>query len=124
MTAPFQGLRTTIYRVPELQKAKKWYSAVLGITPYFDEPYYVGYEVGGYELGLHPEDSDVKAGGGGVETYWGVEDVKATYEHFLSHGATSQEAPHNVGGPIEVATVKDPWGNTIGLIYNPDFKAK
>lgn len=120
MKTTFLGLRTTIYRVSDLAKAKAWYTKAFGKNPYFDEPFYVGFEIGGYELGLHP-DEGIAAGTGGVETYWGVVDIQASYRHLLEIGAVPREAPHNVGGPIEVATVTDPWGNIIGLIYNPLF---
>ncbi|TMG98319.1 MAG: VOC family protein, partial [Betaproteobacteria bacterium] len=49
------GLRTAIYPAPDLQKAKQWYSELLVQAPYFDEPFYVGFSVGGFELGLVPE---------------------------------------------------------------------
>jgi len=49
------GLRTAIYRIPDLAEGKRWYTKVLGFAPYFDEPFYVGYNVGGYELGLLPD---------------------------------------------------------------------
>ena len=63
----FLGLRTVIYPAPDLAASKAWYTALLGVEPYFDEPFYVGFDVGGYELGLHPETD-------AAETYWGVED--------------------------------------------------
>lgn len=116
------GLRTTIYKVPDIEKAKAWYTQVFGVKPYFDEPFYVGYTIGGYELGLHPEDKPIKHRSDNAVAYWGVEDVEAEYARFLKAGAEPHEAPQNVGGEIVVATVKDPWGNVIGLIYNPGFK--
>jgi catechol 2,3-dioxygenase-like lactoylglutathione lyase family enzyme len=116
----FLGLRTTIYRVADMDKARAWYSEVLGIRPYFDEPFYIGFNVGGFELGLQPVE-DERSGAGGVETYWGVADVKAAYERLISLGATEHSPPKNVGGPIEVATVRDPWGNILGVIFNPLF---
>jgi catechol 2,3-dioxygenase-like lactoylglutathione lyase family enzyme len=58
----FQGLRTVIYRVPDLTRAKAWYSEAFGIQPYFDEPFYVGFNIGGYELGLDPNASAVTVG--------------------------------------------------------------
>ncbi|PYI64046.1 MAG: hypothetical protein DMF07_07900 [Verrucomicrobia bacterium] len=62
-TSPhFHGLRTAIYRAPDLDKAKAWYSRVLGIAPYFDQPFYVGFSVGGYELGLDPDASSPLTG--------------------------------------------------------------
>ena len=124
MKNKIRGLRTTIYRVPDLGKAKEWYNKVFETIPYFDEPFYVGYNIVGYELGLHPEE-DTPIGERrthGVETYWGVDDVAAEHAHFISMGASEHTAPMNVGGEIIVSCVLDPWNNLIGLIYNPDFK--
>lgn len=114
------GLRTTIYRVSDIEKAKTWYSDFLGIEPYFNEPFYVGFNVVGYELGLQP-DAKNEAKTDGVVTYWGVNDVQAVYEDLLSKGAKPFEAPDEVGGGIIVAAVKDPWDNVFGIIYNPHF---
>src|SRR5215813_5311058 len=80
--AMIQGLRTVIYKVPDLEKAKAWYTRVLGFEPYFAEPFYVGFQVGGFELGLDPDVTDVKPGGG-VVPYWGVEDASAAYARML-----------------------------------------
>ena len=118
------GLRTTIYKVGDLMKAKEWYAAAFQVTPYFDEPFYVGFDIGGYELGLLPEEDPTTDKAESVVTYWGVEDIRGMYDHFIESGATEHEPPHNVGGPLMVGTVKDPWGNIIGLIYNPEFKLK
>ena len=60
MDTPFLGLRTAIYWVADIEAAKAWYTKVLGIEPYFDEPFYVGFNVGGYELGLQPEHTPPK----------------------------------------------------------------
>jgi predicted enzyme related to lactoylglutathione lyase len=119
MKTPILGLRTVIYKVDDISKAKEWYAKAFRTQPYFDEPFYVGFNIGGYELGLQPEEA-VK--GTNVSTFWGVDDIHAEYDHFLSLGAIADEAPQNVGGEIMVATVKDPWNNIIGLIYNPEFK--
>lgn len=115
------GLRTTIYKVSELEKAKKWYSEAFNTSPYFDEPFYVGFNIGGYELGLQPEEKPSSVMAENVLSYWGVEDIHAEFERLLSLGATVHEAPTNVGGEIVVATVKDPWNNVVGIIYNPHF---
>ena len=119
MKTPFLGLRTAIYKVSDLPKAKDWYSKALKIDPYFDQPYYVGFNVGGYELGLQPEKVAI---GENIVVFWGVEDIEAEYQYFVDCGATEVEKPMNVGGDIMVATVKDPWGNLLGLIFNPNFK--
>ncbi len=114
------GLRTTIYKVSDIDKAKAWYSKVFQTTPYFDEVFYVGFNIGGYELGLQPEEFDFPKTTN-VACFWGVDNIQQTYDFFIQMGATADEAPQNVGGDIMVATVKDPWNNLIGLIYNPEF---
>lgn len=116
------GLRTTIYKVGDIQKATKWYANVFETEPYFDQPFYVGFNIGGYELGLQPEENPSTNKLETVVTYWGVENIQDVYNNFISLGATENEKPYNVGGDLMTATVKDPWGNIIGLIYNPDFK--
>ncbi len=117
----FLGLRTVIYQVSDLEQAKSWYSMALGIKPYFDEPFYVGFNVGGYELGLDPDASKASAGSSGVVAYWGVEDAEASLRRLLELGATKHGDVQNVGGDIRVATVLDPFGNIFGIIENPHF---
>lgn len=116
------GLRTTIYKVGDIEKAKQWYAQVFETKPYFDEPFYVGFNIAGYELGLQPDETSATDKLESVAAYWGVKDVEAMYKHFISLGAADNEKPVNVGGEIVTATVRDPWGNVIGLIYNPEFK--
>ena len=118
----FLGLRTAIYHVPDLDKAKAWYSKVLGIEPYFDQPFYVGFNVGGYELGLDPDPSSKSEGPGGVVVYWGVADADDALKRLLSLRATERTAVQDVGEGIRVATVLDPFGNVFGIIENPHFK--
>ena len=124
MKSSFLGLRTVCYQVADIEAAKAWYTKAFGQAPYFDEPFYVGFNISGYELGLQPEENPTKEKPDTVFTYWGVEDVEAMYQSFLNNGATVHSPPQNVGGPLVVASVKDPWGNVIGLIYNPVFKAE
>jgi predicted enzyme related to lactoylglutathione lyase len=114
------GLRTAAYRVGDLAAAKRFYSRAFGVQPYFDEPFYVGFNVGGFELGLVPDGPG--PGRGGVVAYWAVDDVAAAVARFVDAGATVEEQPHDVGGDIVTATVLDPFGNPIGLIKNPHFK--
>lgn len=117
------GLRTTIYKVSDTDKAKEWYTKALGTPPYFDEPFYIGFNIAGYELGLQPDDTVPSSKKDNVMTYWGVDDITASYNTLIELGATPHEKPANVGGEIMVASVIDPWGNVIGIIYNPHFKA-
>ncbi|MBD3582816.1 VOC family protein [Flavobacterium selenitireducens] len=116
------GLRTTIYKVDNLKAATEWYSKAFQIEPYFNEPFHVGFNVAGYELGLQPEENASAKKIESVLTYWGVDDIESEYKRFIDLGATEHEPPTNVGGEIVVASVKDAWGNIIGLIYNPEFK--
>jgi predicted enzyme related to lactoylglutathione lyase len=118
----YLGLRTTVYKVPNLAEAKEWYSKAFITKPYFDEPFYVGFNIGGYELGLLPEENPVTEKTKSIVTYWGVNDIEKVYNHLLSIGATEHEKPTNVGGELMVASVIDLWGNVIGIIYNPAFK--
>ena len=115
-----QGLRTIVYYVGDLEAAKEWYNKVFEIEPYFDEPYYVGYNVGGYELGLNPDDSGFSNGNHAI-TYWGVKNIQETFERFTALEVEIHQKPENVGGPIWVGSIFDPFGNVIGLIENPEF---
>ncbi len=121
MEREFLGLRTVCYHVGDLQKAKEWYTRAFEIEPYFDEPFYVGFNIGGYELGLLPEETPTTDKATSVALYWGVNNIQASYEKLIGNGATANEEPENVGGELMVASVKDPWGNIIGIIYNPHF---
>lgn len=124
MSQSFLGLRTTIYKVKDLKEATKWYTKAFHTEPYFNEPFYVGFNIAGYELGLLPEANPPATKTENVMSYWGVNNVEEEYQRFLDLGATECEKPHNVGGEIVVGAVKDPWGNVIGIIYNPHFSLK
>tara|TARA_Y100001949_G_C15952962_1_gene315628 strand:- start:89 stop:817 length:729 start_codon:yes stop_codon:yes gene_type:complete len=123
MNIEAKGLRTTIYKVEDLAAATEWYSKAFGIQPYFNEPFYVGFNIGGYELGLLPEKTEVPKTTN-VLSYWGVDDITDAYDIMISNGATELESPQDVGEGVMVALVKDPWQNVIGLIYNPYFKTE
>ncbi len=114
------GLRTTIYQVPDLQKAIDWYSRVFETAPYFNEPFYVGFNIAGYELGLIPGNTKEKSEN--IYSYWGVDDIETAHAELVSKGATPFEDIMDVGGNIKVASLKDPWNNILGIIYNPTFK--
>jgi predicted enzyme related to lactoylglutathione lyase len=119
--APLLGLRTASYAVTDLARAREWYVAFTGVTPYFDQPFYVGFNIGGFELGLIPVEPGTPAGSGGTTAYWGVERIDEAWAHLLSLGATAVEHPQDVGEGIRVATALDPFGNRLGVIENPHF---
>ena len=111
----FRKLRTVIYHVDNLESAKEWYTAASGTKPYFDEPFYVGFDINGFELGLDPDISQLVPGNQTV-SYWDVENIETSIEKLLSLGAELIQDKTNVGGPIFVAIVQDPFGNHLGLI--------
>ncbi len=119
-----QGLRSQIYQVSDLEAAKAWYTRLLGKPPYFDEPFYVGFEVSGYELGLQPSDNPDAGQAREAVTYWGVSDAEDAYANSLALGATPYQAVQAVGGGIKLGAVADPSGNILGVIENPHFVAE
>jgi len=119
MAITLLGLRTVIYPSPDLEAAKTWWTDLLGADPYFDEPFYVGFNVGGYELGLLPEGDPAD----GALTYWGVDDVASAFDAALARGAVGHAPVAEVGGAIVTATVKSPTGAIVGFIFNPHFTA-
>jgi catechol 2,3-dioxygenase-like lactoylglutathione lyase family enzyme len=112
------GLRTAIYPVNDLAAARQWYAGVLGLEPYFDEPFYVGFNVGGFELGLIP---DGEPGVAGPQALWGVPDASHAHARLIELGASLLDPVTDVGGGIKVAAVRDPFGNRLGIIENPHF---
>ena len=114
----YLGVRSVIYPAPDLRTARDWFVGVLGIQPYFDEPFYVGFTLGGYELGLDP-GADVARG---AISYWGVESASVTLEELLTAGATDSSGVTDVGDGILMATVRLPGdGGIFGIIENPAF---
>jgi catechol 2,3-dioxygenase-like lactoylglutathione lyase family enzyme len=119
MSAQLQGLRSLIYPSSDVASAKAWWADFLGFDPYFDEPFYVGFNVGGYELGLVATDDgeDVPT------TYWAADDVADAVAQALSRGAVVREEPNDVGEGIVVGSVTNPLGQVVGFIFNPHFVA-
>ncbi|WP_018621112.1 VOC family protein [Spirosoma luteum] len=115
------GLRTVIYAAPDLAAVKAWYTDALGIAPYFDQPFYVGFSVGGYELGLVPGAEPTVVTNPDTLTYWGVGDIGQVMTHWLDRGATVHTNIQEVGDGIKTAAVNDPFGNVVGFIENPHF---
>ena len=114
----FLGLRTVVYPAPDLAASKAWWTEALGIEPYFDEPFYVGFNPGGYELGLNPAGDPAE----GPNTYWGVRDIVAAAERLTALGAVVVAAVEEVGDGIKLGTFRNPGGDVFGLIENPVFK--
>jgi predicted enzyme related to lactoylglutathione lyase len=111
------GMKTIMYPVKDLDAAKQIYGRLFGVTPYADEPYYVGFKVEGQDAGLDPNGH--RKGMTGPVAYWHVDDIKSTLEALLAAGAASQQPVRDVGGGRLIATLTDPDGNVIGLLQDP-----
>jgi predicted enzyme related to lactoylglutathione lyase len=111
-----QGIKTILHPVSDLEKAKAVYTALIGIPPQTDGPYYVGFEAEGQQIGLVP--------GGGPQgmtspvAYWHVPDIEAKLAEVIAAGGTLKESPRDVGGGRLVATFTDPDGNVLGLVQD------
>ncbi|MFY0781806.1 VOC family protein [Peribacillus simplex] len=126
-TKTLRGLTTVSFWAADLVAAKKWYAELLGIAPYFERPGYAEFRLGDYqhELGLidsryAPDGSSIGPAGGAV-VYWHVDDVTATFEKLLSMGAKEHEAPTVRGQGFITASVVDPFGNILGIMYNQHY---
>jgi len=111
------GMRTVIYPVKDLEKAKAVYSNLLGADPVMDEPYYVGYRIGEQDVGLDPNGH--AQGMTGPVGYWHVDDIKASLETLLDAGGETVKDVTDVGGGKLVASAKDADGNVVGLLQMP-----
>jgi len=113
---PTEGIKTVLNPVSDLAKAKPVYTALLGVEPSADAPYYVGYDAAGQHIGLVP--------GGGPQgmtspvAYWHVADIEAKLAEVTAAGATVKEPAHDVGGGRLVASFTDADGNVLGLIQD------
>ncbi|MGH7663296.1 MAG: VOC family protein [Gemmatimonadaceae bacterium] len=111
------GIRTFIYPVKDLARAKTLYGRLLGVEPSMDESYYVGFSVGRQEVGLDPHGHS--QGMTGPVGYWHVDDIRKTLKQLLDSGAEVQQAVKDVGGGKLIASVRDADGNSIGLVQSP-----
>ena len=111
-----EGIKTVLHPVSDVAAAKAVYTALLGVEPSADAPYYVGYDLAGQHIGLVP--------GGGPQgmtspiAYWHVSDIEAKLAEVVAAGASVQESPHDVGGGRLVAAFTDPDGNVLGLVQD------
>ncbi len=108
-------LKSIVYHVKDLQEAKKWYTETFNINPYFDETFYVGFDINGCELGLDPDTSSYSGGLNNI-TYWKVDDIHASFSTLKSKGVKISQEITDVGGGMLLGSIADPFGNIIGLI--------
>lgn len=116
---PLDGLRTVVYHVADLGAARDWYAALLGQRPYFDESFYVGFEVAGFELGLDPDTTGASPGPGGTVAYWAVSNADSVLARAIELGAIVHEPVQDVGGGVRIGAVRDPFGNVLGVVEAP-----
>lgn len=109
-----EGIKTIIYPVSDITQAKTLFSALLGVEPYMDAPYYVGFSVNGQDIGLDPNGH--KQGMTGPLCYWHVDDIRKSLEDLVGAGAAPLQDVKDVGGGKMIASVKDLDGNVIGLL--------
>ncbi len=108
-----QGVKTIIYPVKDLARAKTQFRALLGVDPYADSPYYVGFKVGDQDIGLDPNGHTE-----GMTAYYHVDDIKQSLQSLLDGGSRTVQEIKDVGGGRLIASVRDPDGNIIGLVQD------
>ena len=126
-----RGLTTVSFWADDVIAARDWYADVLGIEPYFQRPEegppaYIEFRIGadGDELGLidrryAPPGSSRDPGGAVI--YWQVDDVAAAVARLVEHGATEYQPVVERDAGFFTASVLDPFGNILGLMYSPHF---
>lgn len=121
-----RGLTTVSFWAADLAAAKRWYAELLGAEPYFERPGYAEFRLGDYQHELGIIDSryaPTPTGPAGAIVYWHVDDVRAAYERLLALGATEHMAPIERGPGFTTASVVDPFGNILGVMYNQHYLA-
>ncbi|WP_026414175.1 VOC family protein [Actinomadura oligospora] len=111
------GVKTIIYSVSDVPAAKARLDLLLGVEPYSDEPYYVGYKVGGQDIGVTPKRGDAAVSG--PVCFFEVDDITKAVQELTDSGASVVEDIRDVGNGRRIATLKDPDGNPIGVLQDP-----
>lgn len=130
-TPSLRGVATISFYAADVLAAKKWYAKLLGIDPYFERPdaehpEYVEFRIGDYQHELGIIDSKyvpkiASTGSGGAVVFWHVDDVEATLEKVIAMGAKEYEPLTKRGEGFITASVVDPFGNILGLMYNSHY---
>ncbi len=125
-THTLRGLATVSFYAADVDAAKKWYTELLGIDPYFERPGYAEFRLGDYQHELGIIDSSYAPKGAaaspaGAIVYWHVDNVPVTIEKLIAMGAKENEALRERGGGFVTASVVDPFGNILGIMNNPHY---
>jgi predicted enzyme related to lactoylglutathione lyase len=107
-------LHSIVHPVSDLDAAKAVHTALLGTGPHTDKPFYVGFNVGGVEIGLDPHGHE--KGLTAPVPYIKVVELDAALAEVVAAGARPAGEPQDVGGGTRIATVTDADGNTLGLV--------
>jgi len=118
-SSPFLGLSAAIYEVENLQAARDWYVQAFEVEPEIERENYVGFNINGYIVGFRTNEEQRCTKIESVACYWSVNKIQEVYDRLIMLGAKSYRKPYNVGGEMMLANVIDPFGNLIGLTYNP-----
>jgi predicted enzyme related to lactoylglutathione lyase len=127
-----RGLSTINLWADDLAAATRWYTELLGVEPYFSSeaagrgPGYVEFRIGDYEHELGIIDRRFAPPGlaaepGGALAYWHVNDVEAALERLVSLGAMQLEGVTERGPGFVTASVVDPFGNVLGVMFNRHY---
>ena len=126
-----RGLSTVSFFADDVTAAQAWYAELLGVGPYFVRPVqgtpaYVEFRIGDYQHELGIIDSRFAPPGrpdqtAGAVIYWHVDDVRGCYDRLISLGATTYEEPVERGPGFVTASVVDPFGNILGVMYNQHY---
>ena len=114
-----KGIKTILYLVKDTAEAKALYTKLLGVEPYVDSPYYVGYKFGDQQIGLAPNPYGLKSGMNGPIALQHVSDIKQSLKLIVDAGGKELEPIKDVGGGMLVASATDADGNLIGLTQEP-----
>jgi predicted enzyme related to lactoylglutathione lyase len=124
-----RGLTTVNFNACDLSAARDWYTELLGVEPYFvrdieGAPAYIEFRIGDYQHELGFIDRKYAPPGqesGGTMTYWAVDDVQATFDRLIALGATVHQEIREQGPGFVTASVVDPFGNVLGVMYNQHY---
>jgi predicted enzyme related to lactoylglutathione lyase len=108
-----KGIKIILYPVKDINQSKTLFRKFLGVDPYADQPYYVGFKINDQDIGLVPNNPE-----GGVAAFYNVDDIKNSLQILLDAGALIIQDIKNVGEERLIASVKDKDGNIIGLVQN------
>jgi predicted enzyme related to lactoylglutathione lyase len=106
-----KGIKTILYPVKDMTQGKTMFRKLLGVEPYADQPYYVGFKIDDQDIGLVPNSPE-----GAVAAFFHVDDIKGSLQIILDAGGKTIQEVKGVGGGRLIASAKDQNGNIIGLV--------